>query len=110
MPSIFLSELDTKYLRIIGAKPENFGNRGNVTQTSASGGNVYLNTNPHDPLAEKYSVGTRIFHDDYGYGQIVRHNYSEDGDLVCTISFESGGIKKFMPKYQRGFMIVKEDF
>ena len=43
--------------------------------------------------------GTRLYHDDYGYGQIV-YSSAENGEVVITVQFETGEKKKFMPEYQ----------
>nr|WP_221266579.1 UvrD-helicase domain-containing protein [Treponema rectale] len=97
-PSVFLKELDENKIRILGQKPRSFS-------SGAAGG---------DPVAEKYSVGTRVYHDDWGYGQIVRGAYSETSDddereWVISVSFDTGGIKKFLPKYQGSSLIVCSD-
>ena len=59
-----------------------------------------------DPLEEKYSRGAMVFHDDYGEGQIVGTDHTSDGEYVVTVSFMSGGIKKFLPKYQKSSLLV----
>lgn len=51
-------------------------------------------------LLDKYKKGSRVFHDDYGYGMIQKC-YENEGEIVAEIIFESGGKKKFLPKYQR---------
>ncbi len=93
LPSPFLKEIDKKYLRILGQKPDNFEN---------------LDAN-ENPFAKKFYVGARIFHDDYGEGQVIKHQYSPEGELVITVSFLNSGIKKFIPKFQEKSLIV-EDF
>ena len=96
-PSVFLKELDENKIRILGQKPRSF--------SSGAAGS--------DPVAEKYSVGTRVYHDDWGYGQIVRAAYSDTSDdekeWVISVSFDTGGIKKFLPKYQGSSLIVCSD-
>ncbi|MBO6176068.1 MAG: UvrD-helicase domain-containing protein [Treponema sp.] len=97
-PSVFLKELDENKIRILGQKPRSF--------SSGTAGS--------DPVAEKYSVGTRVYHDDWGYGQIVRGVYSDTSDddekeWVISVSFDTGGIKKFLPKYQGSSLIVCSD-
>ena len=61
-----------------------------------------------DDEKKKWSVGTRIYHDDYGYGQIVRSSYSE-GELVISVLFENGGTKKFIPAYQKSSLMIVKD-
>lgn len=50
-------------------------------------------------LAKKWCKGTKIYHDDYGYGQIIK-TVLEDQEFVIEVKFENSGIKKFMPEYQ----------
>lgn len=102
LPSPFLKELDKKYLRVLGTKPDSFENKfQNVDNFDSE--------NPQDPLAKKFHIGVRIFHDDYGEGQVVKHQYSPEGELVITVSFLNSGFKKFLPKFQASSLIV-EDF
>jgi DNA helicase-2/ATP-dependent DNA helicase PcrA len=59
-------------------------------------------------LAERWKVGRKLFHDDYGYGIITRALRAED-ELIIMVRFESGGEKRFMPKYQaKNLMLVEE--
>ena len=51
-------------------------------------------------LLEKYKKGTKVYHDDYGYG-VVQKCYMNEGEVVAELQFENGGRKKFLPKYQR---------
>ncbi|MCR5081532.1 MAG: ATP-dependent helicase [Treponema sp.] len=92
MPSLFLNELGKDNVRILGQKPENFT----------------AEKRQKDPLEEKYHLGAGVYHDDYGHGQIINGRYSEDGEYVITVSFETGGIKKFLPKYQKNSLIVED--
>lgn len=102
LPSPFLKELDKKYLRILGTKPDSFENK-------FQNGDNFDSENPQDPLAKKFHIGARIFHDDYGEGQVVKHQYSPEGEFVITVSFLNSGFKKFLPKFQASSLIV-EDF
>ena len=51
-------------------------------------------------LLEKYKKGTKVYHDDYGYGMIQKC-WINEGEVVAEIQFENGGRKKFLPKFQR---------
>ncbi len=99
-PSIFLGELGGKEnIKVLGNVPSSF-------RLKQSGSEVIA-----DPLAEKYKVGTQIYHDDYGHGQIIKGEYSTNEgirDYVITVSFETGGIKKFLPKYQSKSLMIEE--
>ncbi|MCR5218683.1 ATP-dependent helicase [Treponema sp.] len=99
-PSVFLKELDGEKIRVLGTKPQAF----------------ISNDGAGDPVAKKYCVGAQVYHDDWGYGQIVRAAYSDtEGDeednreWVVSVSFDTGGIKKFIPKYQASSLIVCSD-
>lgn len=92
IPSPFLAELGNE-IRILGQKPESFS----ASRTEKS------------PLEKKYCTGACVFHDDYGHGQIIRTSYSDEGEYVVTVSFETGGIKKFLPKYQKNSLLVEDD-
>lgn len=92
IPSPFLAELGNE-IRILGQKPDSFS----TSRTEKS------------PLEKKYCMGACVFHDDYGHGQIIRSSYSDEGEYVVTVSFETGGIKKFLPKYQKNSLLVEDD-
>lgn len=92
IPSPFLAELGNE-IRILGQKPDSFSS----SRTEKS------------PLEKKYCMGACVFHDDYGHGQIIRSSYSDEGEYVVTVSFETGGIKKFFPKYQKNSLLVEDD-
>lgn len=92
IPSPFLGELGSG-VRVLGQKPESF----------SSG------RQEKSPLEKKYCTGACVFHDDYGHGQIVKCSYSDEGEYVVTVSFETGGIKKFLPKYQKNSLLVEDN-
>ena len=52
-------------------------------------------------LAEKWKKGLKIYNDDYGYGAIIKADTGK-GELVITVQFETGFVKRFMPEYQAG--------
>ena len=61
-------------------------------------------------FSEKWKKGVCIFHDDYGYGQIVETDSSSD-DYVIRVRFQNGGIKTFMPAFQaKSLQIVKDEY
>lgn len=91
-PSAFLMEAQEAF-NIIGRKPFMFyGSSSSIS----------------DPLSEKWKKGTKIFHDEYGYGMII-HGESNGGEYIITVAFENGERKKFIPKYQaRKLEIIKD--
>lgn len=83
-PSPFLREAKDAF-NIIGRKPFMFAG-------GAAGGGS-------DPFKDKWKKGTKIYHDEYGYGCII---FTEEngGEYIITVGFENGTKKKFIPKYQ----------
>ena len=90
-PSIFLEESEDAF-NVIGNKPFSYMHYG-------------MNNRARDG---KWSVGTKLYHDDYGYGIIVSSRANE-GDLVIEVQFETGTRKKFLPEYQsKSLQIIKD--
>jgi DNA helicase-2/ATP-dependent DNA helicase PcrA len=90
-PSVFLREVDKSCLRVIGTAPYSFGRR---------------RTHPwddgHETHAEQVSgwrKGQRLFHDDYGYGAVVKVEDSGDGPVV-RVQFETGKETRFLSEHQ----------
>lgn len=83
-PSPFIQEARDAF-SIIGRKPFMFAG------TSSGAGK--------DPFKDKWKKGTKVYHDDYGYGIVIK---TEDnaGEFIITVGFETGTQKKFLPKYQ----------
>jgi len=50
--------------------------------------------------ADKFPVGSGVYHDEYGPGVVERKWYT-DGTLLVQIRFQSGRVAKFLPKYTR---------
>jgi len=105
-PSLFLREIDKKCLKIIGDAPYGF--------TSSSGAGAEKRNNGWtvsgfaENEAEKASGwrrGQRLFHDDYGYGNVVDVRDSDDGPVVRAM-FETGKELRFLSEKQ-GAAIVK---
>ena len=91
-PSQFLNELGKGNVRVLGQKPSSYTGE----------------KNEKDPLESKYCRGRFVYNDDYGHGQIIGTSKSEDGEFVVTVKFETGGIKKFFPKYQSSSLLVED--
>lgn len=97
--SPFLLEVNPSKLKAIGNIPSSYRN------SAFHGGDYGARGLSHpdiesDPIKKKYSKGTQIFHDDYGYGVISQTEENADGEYCITVSFENSGKKKFLPKYQ----------
>lgn len=100
-PSPFLQEAASAFT-IKGQVPFGFGK--NPAKTAG----VFFDEGFDDSLTKKWKVGTKIFHDDYGYGYVISEK-SSGSELIIEVSFENGGKKRFFPKYQgKNLTIIKE--
>lgn len=125
-PSLFLMEAGDDAFRTLGKVPSRYqygvaGRSGSKDDEDAGDDDGDFSDNEYGsqgyafgakkinhPLAKKWSIGTNVYHDDYGYGQIVNAKVSDD-EYVISVSFGSGSIKQFLPKYQSSsLLIVKE--
>ena len=106
--SPFLLEMGSECVKAIGHLPSSYRN------SSFHGGDYGERGLSHpdvesDPIKRKYFRGARIYHDDYGYGIIVNTSTNEEGEYAISVSFESGGIKRFLPKYQESSLMIVRD-
>ena len=46
----------------------------------------------------EYGIGTSVYHDEYGYGMVVKSWYN-GGELVVLVRFETGRTAQFLPEY-----------
>ena len=111
-PSPFLLELGANTVKILGHRPYSFHLDEHVP--AFHGGDFGANGLSHpklpgDPLRAKYARGVHVYHDDYGNGTVVHGSISDDGEYVITVQFESGGSKRFIPKYQARALLVIQD-
>ncbi len=120
-PSIFLSEAGDVF-RVLGEMPQSYEHeifaRDAESQFSdsdfsdenfgemrvAPAGVQKIN----HPLAKKFPVGQNVFHDDYGYGQVVKA-FLNEGEYVVEVAFQNGGAKKFLPEYQSSSLLRVEE-
>jgi len=88
-PSMFLGEADKSCLRIIGNAPYSFSGRRHPWDEAEND-------------AERVSgwrKGQRLFHDDYGYGAVIKVEDSDDGPVV-RVQFETGRETRFLSEHQ----------
>ena len=100
-PSIFLNEAEEAF-KVVGQKP-----RSQYGWGGAWGGYNNPGASKGSSLSSKWAVGTKLYHDDYGYGVVVssRMNGTE---LIINVQFETGAVKKFLPEYQaKSLQIIK---
>lgn len=131
-PSIFLLEAGAKTFRVLGEQPISYqyamngidaddeyndsfesDARGDYDESSSTSSESKKSKKKSSKKNGPWSVGTRIFHDDYGYGQIVRSEIektdNEKGELVISVLFENGGTKRFLPEYQKSSLMIVKD-
>lgn len=106
--SPFLLEMGSDGVRAIGQLPSAY------TRSGFRGGDYGERGLSHpdvdsDPIRRRYSRGTRVYHDDYGYGVISDTMTGDDGEYGIAVSFENGGVRRFLPKYQEGQLLVVRD-
>ncbi len=102
-PSPFIKEAAEAFA-VIGQAPFGFS-RGGKGMAGSFG---ISDDGADDEFSSKWKKGTRVFHDDYGYGAVVAA-YSNSGEFVIEVAFENGGKKKFLPKYQaKSLEIIKD--
>ena len=62
----------------------------------------------YDAIEEKWKKGTKLYHDDYGYG-IISKTSLNGSEYVIEVTFEGGSKKKFLPAYQaKALQIIKD--
>ncbi len=100
-PSPFLLEIEKDSVDVMGEVPPEFGFNGEGGATASQ----------KSELAKRWSKGTRVYHDDWGYGYIssTKGDTGDEDDFVITVQFETGSFKQFMPKFQaHSLMVVRE--
>ncbi|MBR5400496.1 MAG: UvrD-helicase domain-containing protein [Treponema sp.] len=108
-PSIFIQESEEAF-KVIGRKPSAFGYGGFGGYGGYGGHTAYggYGSSTRSGYTGKWAAGTKLYHDDYGYGVVTKAYYNE-GELVIEVQFESGGNKKFLPEYQsKALQIIKD--
>ena len=99
-PSLFLREIDKDCLRIVGSAPYGFAAPGKGNSRKSAG-----TTSSAD---EYWQRGDKVFHDDYGYGEVREIRDSEDGPVV-RVCFENGGEVRFLSQHQgRNFTRIRD--
>lgn len=110
-PSPFLKEASSAFT-ILGKKPFGFEmpRKSGPLSFGKSADSVFGSSSTHiasSVLADKWKKGTKIYHDDYGYG-IISSAHENGAEYVIEVTFEGGGKKKFLPAYQaKALTIIK---
>ena len=109
-PSIFIEESEEAF-EVLGEKPQpiysSWGQGYGAYRNSMSAyGMSQNNTKPKDN--SPWTKGTKLYHDDYGYGVIVSTS-DASGQRVIKVQFETGTLKTFIPQFQsKSLQIIKE--
>ena len=105
-PSIFLNEAEEAF-KVVGQKPQPQAMWGYGRSYGAYNSGFTARKNSGSELESKWSVGTKLYHDDYGYGVIVSGRMNGT-DYLIEVQFETGAKKKFLPEYQsKSLQIIK---
>ena len=99
--SPFLREIDPEHVTIICSKGQEQRKRQLMSKVHGKNGLSNFSFGGNDPIAKEYRRGVRIYHDDYGYGEIVGSGETEQGEYKVTVMFETGERKTFLPKYSK---------
>jgi DNA helicase-2/ATP-dependent DNA helicase PcrA len=97
-PSLFLSEINQKGLRVIGSEPPGFGKKTFQSGAIPTGFRI-VGKKPAVSSDGRWTLGDRVFHDDHGYGSVTQIRESEDGPVV-KVFFETGHEKSFLSFHQ----------
>lgn len=107
-PSVFLEEAG-KVFKVLGKPPYGYSAASCTKTAAGSNADAVQETDSRfGELAEKWKRGVRLYHDDYGYGQIISVD-TLSGEYVITVQFENGGKKKFMPQYQAHSLMIEKE-
>ena len=98
MPSRFLIEAGNVF-KVLGKVPLCYSRGVGMDAGRADDFSDGEESGPKAEILKKWCKGTKLYHDDYGYGQIISST-AETGEAVITVQFETGEKKKFMPEYQ----------
>lgn len=104
MPSPFLMEAGGVF-KVLGKVPLVYA-RASGSDDGFSADEEELS--PKAEILEKWKKGVRIYHDDYGYGQIISSS-ADSGEVVIEVQFENSGRKKFLPEYQSKKLDIIKD-
>lgn len=106
--SPFLKELDSGELEVLGNVPSSY-KRAMQQQMPEEKPDEFEYASEEDmELLERWRKGRTVFHDDYGYGQIIAAKVNEDGEFIIEVQFQTGEKKKFLPKYQANRLMIAE--
>jgi len=108
-PSMFLREIDKSCLKIIGKTPYNFraGRSSHPWDETHPWDDGYVETDAEQ--VSGWRRGQRLFHDDHGYGAVLKVEDSDNGPIVW-VRFETGKELRFLSEHQNAaFVKIGDD-
>lgn len=99
-PSVFIKESYNAF-RAIGQIPLGYGNSNNAYAQN------YNEKTGLTEIEQQYKKGTKIYHDDYGYGVVISAERKEE--FVIQVQFENSTKKRFLPEYQKKSLTIIKD-
>lgn len=113
-PSKFIKDFDENLFTVIGTPPSSrmnggfYGGFNSYGYGYGKGREEYSDYGDKEAIAKKWCKGTKIYHDDYGYGQIIKTELTEDDEYIIEVMFDNNITKKFLPEYQaKNLEIIK---
>jgi DNA helicase-2/ATP-dependent DNA helicase PcrA len=94
--SLFLEEIESDGLRVIGSPPSGFGRSAGFDE-----GPIGLSPGLQFGLSSdgRWATGDRVYHGDHGYGAVTQIQEGEEGPVIKVI-FETGFEKRFLSLHQ----------
>jgi DNA helicase-2/ATP-dependent DNA helicase PcrA len=116
-PSLFLREIGRENLRVIGGAPYSFSSGGGVSGgsrgTGAGGRAARGGRGPGPPQVSsdsRWELGSRVFHDDHGYGEVREIRETEEDGPVIRVRFDTGHELRFLSLRQSSrFTKINDD-
>lgn len=111
-PSRFLLEIPLESVKTLGTVPRTFVQKQPLGSTPATRSASIAGTRDRVSRTSsdgRWQLGSALFHDDYGYGQVVGISEGPEGPLI-EAKFETGKQVRFLSKYQsERFMRIDRD-
>ncbi|GHV19697.1 DNA helicase [Spirochaetia bacterium] len=108
-PSLFLREADKTQIRITGNVPFGFLSARSTDAGSWAHGNAVVTAAPKKNISSdgRWQQGDTVFHDDNGYGEVIKITESDDGPVI-KVKFQTGREVQFLSMVQSSsFMKIK---
>jgi DNA helicase-2/ATP-dependent DNA helicase PcrA len=94
------------YGRLISSMPSRFLSE--IPEECVEEYNIVSDNRLKENTDHPFPAGSRVFHDDYGYGTVVKHEVKGEQSLV-TVRFDTGKTARFIPAYS-SLIRINEEF